>query len=210
MLTPLQQRIASILGRVAAGGVALSGGAALIGRGLVPRTTRDLDYFATNAHDVHSFADDAERVLRGDGLGVTREREEPSFVRLLVSDGHDTCEVDVAEDARILPVAEGPFGPTLAEDELAADKVLALDDRARGRDFVDVWYLAARHGKARLLELARMKNPTFDPRGFGEVLGAIDRLARSEFEVDDATLEQMRAFYREWQAALALPGPGRR
>jgi hypothetical protein len=47
-------------------------------------------------------------------------------------------EVDLAGDARIRPVDDGPLGPTLSLEELPADKVLALFDRAQAGDFLHV------------------------------------------------------------------------
>ena len=46
------------------------------------------------------------------------------------------------------------LGPTLSAEELGADKLLALFDRAQARDFVDVAALVDRFGHGRLCELA--------------------------------------------------------
>ena len=53
-------------------------------------------------------------------------------------------ELDLAADARIWPVDKGPLGPMLSLEELGADKLLALFDRAQARDFVDVAALVDR------------------------------------------------------------------
>lgn len=90
----------------------------------------------------------------------------------------------------------------LAGEELAADKTLTLFTRAEARDYVDVFFLARRFGKDRLCELAKEKDSGFDRGAFAEMLGAIDRLDRDEFEVDDATIDELRGFFASWRAEL--------
>jgi len=49
-----------------------------------------------------------------------------------------------------LPASATPAGPTLAPEELAGNKLLALFDRAAARDFADIYILARyRHGLRR-------------------------------------------------------------
>jgi len=52
------------------------------------------------------------------------------------------------------PASDTAAGPTLAPEELAGHKLLALFDRAAARDFVDVYLLAQRFGKQVLLARA--------------------------------------------------------
>ena len=61
-------------------------GAALIVYGLVDRSTRDLDYFATGSDAVAGLVPALEAALRRDGLQVVRRRDAPGFVRLEVTD----------------------------------------------------------------------------------------------------------------------------
>lgn len=56
-------------------------------------------------------------------LSVTVERSADGFVRLTVGDGGATTELDLASDYRLLPAEPSDFGPTLAAEELAIDKV---------------------------------------------------------------------------------------
>lgn len=198
MLTELQQRIAVIVLRASPDPeLALAGGAALISGGLVHRRTVDLDFFTT-AGDVEDSVSSIEEALRRDGLTVERRQTTPTFVRLVVAGGDDQCQVDVAQDARMMPPGEGPLGQTIATEELAADKVLALFSRAAGRDFIDVYFLTRLFDKTRLLELAKEKDPGFDAGVFADMLGAINRLDRQEFDVDDETHERLREFFAEW------------
>jgi hypothetical protein len=80
--------------------------------------------------------------------------------------------------------------------------MLALLMRALARDYVDVYMLARRFTTERLCELAKEKDREFDETVFAGMLGAIERLDRQEFEVDDATLEALRAFFSEWGSEL--------
>lgn len=202
MLTDFQRRIARTI--LAAGidpDLALAGGGALISLGLVPRSTLDLDFFTTEPR-VEQLLDAIVEVLDQEGLSVEPDRSGPTFGRLTVSAGDERCRVDVAQDARLWPTQDGPLGRTVGADELAADKTLALFTRAEPRDYVDVYFLAQHFSKERLLALAHEKDAGFDEAVFADMLGAIRRLDREEFEVGDEVLERIRGFVEEWRAEL--------
>lgn len=202
MLTEFQLRIARIVLRESPDpDLALAGGAALIHLQLVERTTMDLDFFTTAAR-VAQLVETLEPVLEEAGMAVRREQVTPSFARLIVAEGRDECRVDVAQDFRLLPAVPTALGPMLASEELAADKTLTLFTRAEARDYVDVFFLERRFGKDRLCELAKEKDPGFDRAAFAEMLGAIDRLDRNEFDVDDATFNELREFFASWLGVL--------
>jgi hypothetical protein len=141
LLTPLQERIAEIVsGLREARGFALAGAGGLLVRGLIDRQTRDLDYFTVPGEEeaLRALRDALERALDRASLDHARQRDLSTFVRIEVSDGDDRCEVDLAIDYRALPAEPSDYGPTLAVRELAANKVLALFDRAEARDF-SIW-----------------------------------------------------------------------
>jgi hypothetical protein len=73
-----------------------------------------------------------------------RQRSEPSFVRLNVSDGREQSEVDLAIDYRALKPVETRYGPALDLRELGANKVLAIFARAEPRDSIDLEQLTNR------------------------------------------------------------------
>lgn len=210
MLNELQRRVArAVAGLAEAEDFALAGGAALIVRGLVERTTRDLDYFATSSGAVAGLLPVLEGSLRDDGLDVVRRRVTPGFVRLEVTDETgQIIEVDLAHDARLLPAQASPFGPALQPDELAADKMLALYGRAEGRDFHDVARLADRYPTERLLELAATKDRGFDRRRFAETLAAIDRLRDADFP-DPELADGLRTWFEQWRSDLTRSLPHR-
>lgn len=202
MLTELQERVARlILDAEIDPDLALAGGAALISLGLVPRSTVDLDLFTTEPR-AEELVTSITLVLEREGMTVVRETVTPTFARLIVEVGSERCRVDVAQDARLWEPQAGPLGSTMSLDELAADKTLALFTRAEPRDYVDVYYLAQRLSKERLLELAREKDRGFDIRVFADMLAAIARLDRDEFEVDDETVDAIKAFVDTWRHEL--------
>lgn len=208
MLTELQRRIAAlVLSASWDRDLALGGGAALISKRLVERTTSDLDFFTTEPH-VDELVGAIAGMLERDGVAVDVEEIGPTFARLVATTGEHAFLIDVAQDARMLPVETTELGPTISSEELAADKTLALWTRAEARDFVDVFFLARRFGRHRMCELALQKDPVFDHDSFAEMLGTIRRLDREEFEVDDATISALQRFFDDWRTALRSGGEG--
>ncbi len=154
----------------------LAGGGALVARGDVDRTTRDLDYFARSADHVPRLHAALESALRAARLDVTTVRASGGFVRLVVTDGSETTDVDLAHDYRLLPPEETPVGRTLAAEELAIDKVLAIFDRAEARDFVDLAAVVDRWGLPHLCRQAKEKDAGFNAELLAEQLDRFDRL----------------------------------
>lgn len=205
VLSPLQEQVARIVASLPeATGFALAGGAALVVARLVDRSTKDLDFFGPSADDVQNLLEALEAALTDARLTVRRERVAASFVRLTVASEDDATEVDLATDARMRPVESGPLGPMLSLEELAADKLLALFDRAQARDFVDVAALVERFGLERLCELAKEKDPGFSRPVLRDMLGGFDRFDQTDFGLDDAAYAQLARQVRQWHATLSL------
>lgn len=210
VLSTLQQRVARIIAALPeAAQFALAGGAALVLAGIVERETRDLDYFGPSRDDVDVLAAVAEAALVDAGLAVQRERISPGCARLTVSDGNEFTEVDFAADARIRPAEPGPLGPTLALEELAADKLLALFDRAQARDFIDVDALVDRFGLERLCQLAAEKDRGFSRSVLSEAIGSFGRLTAEDLGVDEAGRQRLASTVQEWQHTLLGARPDR-
>jgi hypothetical protein len=205
VLTPLQERVARIVSSLPeSDGFALAGGAALVIVGVVDRPTRDLDFFGPTAEDVQRLLAALDVALAEAGLVVHRERVSSGFARLTVTSDDDATDVDLAADARMRPVAHGPLGPMLSLEELAADKLLALFDRAQARDFVDVEALVERFGFDRLCDLAKEKDAGFSMGVLRDMLGGFGRFDQAEFGLDDAAYTQLAQQVDQWRAALAL------
>jgi hypothetical protein len=85
-----------------------------------------------------------------------------------------------------LPASATPAGPTLAPEELAGNKLLALFDRAAARDFADIYILARRFGKNVLLARAAQIDAGFDVRVLADMIATLDRFTDSEIPVPTA------------------------
>lgn len=206
MLTALQERILRIVADLPeASGFALAGGAALIVHGVVERQTDDLDFFSTADEDVARLLPALNTALTGEGLRVTVERPQPGFARLMVGDGNDVTRVDLGSDYRMRPPVRTPLGPVVSEEEVAADKTLALFGRAEARDFVDVFRLAQRFGLDRLCELASAKDRGFSRERLAEALDRFERIEQKRFEVDAATFDALAQWVRDLRAELGRP-----
>jgi hypothetical protein len=106
-----------------------------------------------------------------------------------------------------LPASATSAGPTLAPEELAGNKLLALFDRAAARDFADIYVLARRFGKQVLLARAAQIDAGFDVRVLADMIATLDRFTDSEMPVPDgSSAAELRAFYRR----KAHPGRDRR
>ena len=103
-----------------------------------------------------------------------------------------------------LPASVTAAGPTLAPEELAGHKLLALFDRAAARDFADVYVLARRFGKHVLLARAAQIDAGFDAAVLAGMIATLDRFTDSEIPLPDGvTLAELRAFYATWRSELS-------
>ena len=183
-------------------GFALAGGGALVVHGFTERSTNDLDFFTPSPSDVPVLRQALEVAFAETGLTVAVVRDTGTFVRLAVGDGTTDTLVDLAWDARMRPAVASDLGPVLDQDELAADKVLALFGRAEPRDFLDVYRLSQRLGWPRLLALAEQKDAGFSPERLAESLGRMNRLDQADFGIEDADYLALRAWVDQTRETL--------
>jgi hypothetical protein len=109
-------------------GFLLAGGAALLAQHLTTRPTEDLDFF-TPPEDGHVPAarDALEEATRKRGWSTERIHDSETFCRLVIRSDHGTVLVDLAVNAPPdSPPSITEVGPTLAPEELAGHKLLAL------------------------------------------------------------------------------------
>jgi Nucleotidyl transferase AbiEii toxin, Type IV TA system len=113
--------------------------------------------------------------------------------------------VDLAVNAPPdLPASVTAAGPTLAPEELAGHKLLALVDRAAARDFADVYVLALRCGKHALLARAAQIDAGFDAKILADMIATLDRFADSEIPMPDSpSVAELRTFYATWRSQLS-------
>jgi Nucleotidyl transferase AbiEii toxin, Type IV TA system len=156
-LPAFQQEVARMFFAVPASeGFLLAGGAALLAQHLTTRPTADLDFFtAPERGRVPAARDALEAEARRRGWTTERFHDSETFCRMVVRSADAGVLVDPAVNAPPdLPASVTSAGPTLAPEELAGHKLLALFDRAAARDFADVYVLARLLGKDVLLARA--------------------------------------------------------
>jgi predicted nucleotidyltransferase component of viral defense system len=124
---------------------------------------------------------------------------------MVISSADAKVLVDLAVNAPPdLPASASPAGPTLAPEELAGHKLLALFDRAAARDFADVYVLAHRFGKDALLARAAQIDAGFDAKVLADMIATLDRFTDDEIPVpDDSSAAELRGFYAIWRSELA-------
>jgi hypothetical protein len=187
-------------------GFLLAGGAALIALGAVERVTDDLDFFAARGEgSVPAVKAAFVARCRARGWETVIIWENDEFVRLSVITADDKVEVDLGIDASLLLPATATFlGPTIGLEENAGRKTLALFGRAAPRDFVDVFNLARRFGKPKLLELAAERDLGFDRGVFGQMARLVNQINARQFPLDEDSVPDLVAFFNEWSEELRI------
>jgi Nucleotidyl transferase AbiEii toxin, Type IV TA system len=200
-LTPLQRRILRVLAGLTPPWT-LTGGGALAGVHLGHRETRDLDLFWRNRGELGSLASEAVGALRVDGLDVQTLRTAPAFGEVRVSDGADTCIVDLVAEpfGPIAPperaVIEGVAFAVDSRHEILASKLATLLERSEPRDLVDVKALVdAGEDLQAALRDTPQKDAGFSPLTLAWVLkGSDPRPALKALGWSAAQVEELLAF----------------
>jgi hypothetical protein len=179
-LTALQRRILGVLAGITPRWT-LTGGGALAGVHLGNRETRDLDLFWRNRTELGTLVADATSILRAAGLDIHVLRTAPAFSELRVSDGRDTCIVDlVAEPFAAIEspeqaVVEGAAISVDSKHEILASKLATLLERSEARDLVDLKALLDAGGDLHAgLRDAPKKDAGFSPLTLAWVLKDFD------------------------------------
>jgi hypothetical protein len=187
-------------------GFLLAGGAALLAQHLTARPTEDLGFFtAPGRGHVLTARDALEAAARERGWSTQRIHDSGTFCRLIIRSADAEILVDLAINAPPdLPASVTSAGPTLAPEELAGHKLLALFDRAAARDFADVYVLAHRFCKDVLLARAAQIDAGFDANVLADMITTLDRFTDDEIPVPDgSSAADLRAFYATWRSELA-------
>ncbi len=190
----------------ASNGFLLAGGAALLAQRLTARPTEDLDFFtAPERGHIPAARDALEAAARERGWTVQRIHDSNTFCRMIIRSIDAGVLVDLAVNAPPdLPASATPAGPTLAPEELAGHKLLALFDRAAARDFADVYVLAHRFGKEILLTRAAQIDTGFDAEVLAGMFATLDRFTDDEIPVPEgSSAAELRTFYATWRSELA-------
>jgi hypothetical protein len=142
-LTDLQCRILSALAGISPPWT-LTGGGAIVGFHAPYRTTRDLDLFWHGRDRIGDLDLEVSGRLMAAGLAGTHKRKSPAFVQLEVSQGGQSCLLDlVAGPAPTLdvPLRREIDGHEFLVDtlqDLAVNKLVAMLSRYEVRDLADL------------------------------------------------------------------------
>jgi hypothetical protein len=135
---------------------------------------------------------------------VQRIHDGDTFCRMVIRSTDAGVLVDLAVNAPpdLAPSAT-PAGPTLAPEELAGHKLLALFDRAAARDFADVYVLAHRFGKDVLLARATQIDAGFDVKALADMIATLGRFTDEIPVPDGSSATEPRTFCAAWRSELA-------
>jgi hypothetical protein len=198
--------------------VALGGGNALLAHEVTDRPTQDVDVFFGRTADLANAASAIEAALAAAGYGVTSIDNTAGLVDIWEDAGEGLAEWEVTtpDGKHVVQVQAGHFevlakpvkmkgiGPVLALDDIAGHKACAMATRAAARDFVDIAALQEYRREyrwAKLIELARERDPGLELADFADAARRLDRMADGRF----ATLLPMernavwlRQHFRDW------------
>lgn len=117
------------------------------------------------------------------------------------------CEVDILKEVFWRAIAQSPYGPVLAEEDVIGTKVRALADRGAPRDLIDVFAASRRWTSTELEEFGRRHaRGRFEREDLqANLTGAewTDDEAFAAYGLDDTTITELRAWAVEWADDLA-------
>ena len=189
-------------------GFALAGGSALLALGAIDRPTRDIDAFVaakpeSPPGDVGPLVAALRSRLLDDGWAVTVDRELVTFARLIATRNGNAVEIDLAVDSPPLFPLEVVDGlPVLSAQDLAARKVLAILDRAEGRDFTDLRALADRYSQAACIGWAQELDAGVRAIDIASAFTKLTRLGDADLPCSPEEVPALRTWFEEWSIDL--------
>lgn len=189
---------------------ALAGGGAMLAHGIVERATKDIDLFTDRDADEAIRIVAALRIaVQAAGLRVEpahRPPHENRFVAVDATTGRRSrwrCSptADVCTTRYSFAV-----GPVLLQDDLAADKTLAMWGRGEPGDFLDVNALLQRYDHGTLFELARSKDRGLTVDTFVVSLRGVRRLGDEDWAdagIEPTAAAAVRRSILDWADRLA-------
>jgi hypothetical protein len=226
MLARHRQVAEIVLGAASGYLVALGGGNALLAHEVSDRPTQDIDVFFGRTDDLAEATPAIEAALAAAGYGVESVDKTGGLTEIWEDAGEGLAEWEVTtpDGEHVVQVQAGHFevlakpvkmkgiGPVLALDDIAGHKACAMATRAVARDFVDIAALQEYREKyrwARLIELARERDPGLELADFAEAVRRFDRLADDRFArllPRGRDVEWLRYHFGDWPRRA----PGRR
>ncbi|MDG4830917.1 nucleotidyl transferase AbiEii/AbiGii toxin family protein [Solwaraspora sp. WMMD1047] len=209
---PLYTEVARIVLAVAEQhGFALGGGLALVVHGVVDRPTEDVDAFTDIESGVAAAAEVVPAALEAAGFTVIPVVDDAESA--LVSDldqhvlewelhrGGRVVRLTLACQSRLRRPVAMDLGPVVDLTDLLAWKVVALVDRARERDYVDVAAVLDTYRPADLLAMARRADPGMADEDVPLVGRRLDRLPDEAFlpyQPDRSAIALIRRRFAAW------------
>jgi hypothetical protein len=173
----------------------LTGGTALAAFHLFHRYSDDLDLF-TNDQPLELVWPTLQRLLPS--LGLTVESRTPQFIRLRHPEG---LRVDLVHDIPFrvgVPVRRGAWlVDTL--DNIALNKVAAIQGRLDVKDYVDLYLLLKDHPPRILTWLgqAKQKDASIEPFLWSRLIGDVETFRVLPRMIVPLELPELTAFYRD-------------
>lgn len=207
-LDPSQTEIAHLLFSLPeAAGYALAGGSALLASGTIERPTRDLDAFveaqpSQPPGDVTPLTGALTTKLETEGWTIEAIRTHQTFARLIATRIHDAVgRRELAVDSpRLFPTTTVDGIPMLDPKDLAARKILAMLDRAEGRDYTDLEALQKQHSRVDIITWAQQLDAGITHAAIAQAFNQISRLDDSELPTTDT--QRTRQLFTTWAAEL--------
>jgi hypothetical protein len=155
VLSRAQSRLMPKLAVLKQHGFYLAGGTALALH-LGHRTSVDFDFYSLKSFTPEPFLSEITRNVR---KATQIQVQENTLIlecdRVQTSLFHYPCEL-------LRPLVEANGVLLASAEDIAAMKLVAIIQRGRRRDFIDIYYLLPRMGLKTMLELARRKYPDFN------------------------------------------------
>ncbi len=196
ILTPLQRRVLTAFFAEAefARSFYLTGGTALAACYLFHRYSDDLDFF-THQPSLEPAWAMVQRLQSS--LGLTMESRAPQFIRLRFE---NELRVDLVQDVPFRvgkPVRrQGWMVDTL--ENIALNKVTAIQGRLDVKDYVDLYLLLNKQPKQILnwLVQAKQKDASVEPFLWSRIIGDVETFRVLPRMIVPLTLDELVAFYR--------------
>ncbi|MGC0407399.1 hypothetical protein RKD31_000642 [Streptomyces sp. SAI-163] len=187
----------------------LTGGYAVREHRLANRPSQDLDVATENPAPMAGIAATLRVSLEARGWQVHAWETAPLSARFTVTDPAtgQGCEVDILKENFWRPVAQSPYGPVLAEEDVIGTEVRALADHGAPRNLIDVFAASRRWNTADLEEFGRRHaRGRFESEDLqANLAGAewTDDEAFAAYGLDGATVTALRTWALEWADDLA-------
>ncbi|MGW5255447.1 nucleotidyl transferase AbiEii/AbiGii toxin family protein [Streptomyces sp. NPDC004012] len=209
---PHRRLLADVLAVGAPYPLAVAGGYALLGHGLVDRPSRGVDVATQSPEQMADIAAAVRAGLTERGWLVRSLEADPLSARLIVGDPAgdeeaEPTELNVLKEVLWRPPVPTELGLTVSLEDAVGTKVRALADRGFARDLVDVHAASDRWSRAELEELGRRHaRDVFDLTDLQARLTGVEWVDDREFAaygVGADTLAELRRWAQEWADDIA-------